>query len=105
MLITLLIPPSHPLPDCGAGACYDCCGIFYVFRTGRPYKLGWQAGPHPTPIEENTRTPKSNRMPDAPHRVKVVAEIVDGIQDLRQNFIGSIKMTQVGARVPPAHSA
>jgi len=27
----------------------------------------------------NKTCPKSNRMPDAPHSVKVVAEVVDGI--------------------------
>src|ERR1700686_166642 len=41
----------------------------------------------------NKTFPKSNRMPDAPHSVKVVAEVVDGIQNLRQHFVGRIKMT------------
>src|SRR2546423_15254999 len=53
----------------------------------------------------NPHSPKSNRMPDAPHSVKVVAKIVDGIEDLREHFIRSIKMTQVGARVAAANLA
>src|SRR5579872_469918 len=38
----------------------------------------------------NQHSPKSNRMPDASHSVKVVSQIVDGIQDLRQDFIRRI---------------
>src|SRR3954468_655216 len=53
----------------------------------------------------NQHSPKSNRMPDAPHSVKVVGQVVDGIEYLRQHFIRSIKVTQVGARVAPANLA
>ena len=44
------------------------------------------------PWEKLDPIPKRNRMTHRPHGVKVEAEIVDGIQDLRQNLIGSIQM-------------
>src|SRR5262249_45694924 len=51
------------------------------------------------------RTPKSNRMPDAPHSVKVETQVVDRIQDLRQYFVRCIKMAQIGPRIASAHAA
>src|SRR5271165_2404297 len=53
--------------------------------------------------EETGPFPKSNRMPYPPHGVKVETQVVVGIQDLRQHFVGGIKMTQIGPRVAPAH--
>ena len=38
-------------------------------------------------------------MPHPPHSVKVETKVVDGVQDLRQQFVGCIKMTQVGPGV------
>src|ERR1700683_1050718 len=49
--------------------------------------------------------PKSNRMPYLPHSVKVETQVVEGIQDLRQNFIGCIEMATICAGVAPASPA
>ena len=37
--------------------------------------------------QENAGTPKSNRMPEAPHSVKVEAEVVNAVQGLRNQLI------------------
>jgi hypothetical protein len=44
-------------------------------------------------------------MPDAPHSVKVVGQVVDGIENLRQEFIRRIKVTKICARVAAANLA
>jgi len=77
-----------------------------TFLTNR-YKLGWQAKADPSNShqKENERFPKSNRMPDATHDVKVEAQVVDGVQDLRKDLVCGIKMPQIGARIAAAHSA
>ena len=38
-------------------------------------------------------------MPYPPHSVKVETQVVDRIQDLRQHFVGCIKVTQIGPGV------
>ena len=57
------------------------------------------------PQKEMGPIPKRNRMTHRPHSVKVEAKVVDGIQDLGQNLVGSIKMPQIGPGVAPAHPA
>src|SRR5437867_8552616 len=44
-------------------------------------------------------------MPDAPHGVKVETQVVDRIEDLSQDFVRCINMSQIGPRIAPAHSA
>src|ERR1041384_7819591 len=44
-------------------------------------------------------------MPDAPHSVKVVAQVVDGVEDLGEYLVRRIEMTQVGARIAAANPA
>lgn len=56
------------------------------------YNWDGKPGQSMEPREEIAHIPKSNRMPDAPHSVKVETQVVDGVQDLRQYFIGCIKM-------------
>ena len=77
-----------------------------TFLTTR-YKLGWQAKADPSNShqKENERFPKSNRMPDATHDVKVEAQVVDGVQDLSKYLVCRIKMPQIGARIAATHSA
>jgi hypothetical protein len=36
--------------------------------------------------------PEQNRMPYRPHGVKVEAQVVDGVQDLRQYFVRCVEM-------------
>ena len=55
--------------------------------------------------QRNARIPKSNRMPDAPHSVKVETQVVDSIEDLGQNFVRRINVPQVSARIALAHTA
>ena len=43
--------------------------------------------------------------PHPPHGVKVIRQIVDGVQHLRQQFVGSIQVPQVGPRVARADFA
>ena len=57
------------------------------------------------PQEKAGPVPKRNRMTHRPHSVKVEAKIVDGIQDLGQNLIGSIKVPQISPRIPLADPA
>jgi hypothetical protein len=45
----------------------------------------------------SSHIPKPYRMPDAPDGVKVEGQVMDGVKDGGQPFIGAIKMTQVGA--------
>src|SRR5436305_1544185 len=54
---------------------------------------------------ETARIPKSNRMPDAPHSVKVETQVVNCVEDLGKYLVGRIKVTQVGPRVALAHAA
>jgi hypothetical protein len=44
-------------------------------------------------------------MPDTPHSVKVETQVVDGIEDLRQDLVRGIDVPQVGARIAAAHAA
>src|SRR5262249_390672 len=46
--------------------------------------------------------PKSNRMTYCPHGVKVEAKVVDGVQNLAQNFVGGIEMPQISTRIAHA---
>jgi len=55
--------------------------------------------------QRNARIPKSNRMPDAPHSVKVETQVVDSIEDLSQNFIRRINVPQVRTRIALAYTA
>src|SRR6266851_5805140 len=49
--------------------------------------------------------PKPNRMTHPPHSVKVETQVMQGVQDLSQHFIGSIEVSQIGPRVTPANPA
>src|SRR6266849_7112041 len=107
-------PASGPsLSPCGARVCLTA-GAYRVFTTGRLTTRYSQQG---TTRDGELRVsfdlltrkkmrafPKSNRMPDAPHSVKVETQVVDSVQDLRQHFIGCIKMTQISPRIPTTHS-
>src|SRR5205809_4786063 len=64
-------------------------------------KLGYSREPR----EEIAHIPKSNRMPDAPHSVKVETQVVDGIEDLGKYLVGRVQVPQVCARVPLADPA
>jgi hypothetical protein len=80
----------------------DYRGNYRVFRTGRPshteYKPGWQARLlFRCPPERKRARPKSNRMPDAAHSVKVEAQVVNCVEDLGKYLVGRIKMPQVSA--------
>ena len=44
---------------------------------------------------ETARIPKSNRMPDAPHSVKVETQVVDCVEDLGKYLVGRIKVPQI----------
>lgn len=61
-------------------------------RTRDPVLLLWQ---RPDVRQTTASSPKSNRMTYPAHRVKVEAQVVDGIQDLGQELVGRIKMAQV----------
>src|SRR5258708_31776722 len=71
-------------------------GSYRVFRTGRLTRNRLQTGMASKvfrslrPPEENRHFPKLDRMPDAPHGVKVETQVVDGVQDLSQDFVGRI---------------
>src|SRR5437667_3715523 len=102
-----VIAPTNPsfVPAAGRGA---ACPTRYlepdVYKQVKPE---WQPRLFvPTAGQQrNARIPKSNRMPDAPHSVKVETQVVDSIEDLSQNFIRRINMTQIGPRVALAHTA
>src|SRR5581483_3823869 len=49
--------------------------------------------------------PKLNRMTHRLHSVKVEAQIVNSVKDLRQHFIRRIEMAQVGAGIAAAYLA
>jgi hypothetical protein len=51
----------------------------------------------PLPARKKRARPKSNRMPDAAHSVKVEAQVVNCVEDLGKYLVGRIKMPQVGA--------
>src|SRR5579883_3312607 len=74
-----------------------CCGTganLWVFPLGM--SRGVQtAGPHTR--KKPGEFPKLNSMTHRFHSVKVEGHVVDGIQDLRQQFSGRIYMAQVGA--------
>src|SRR6266496_218568 len=55
--------------------------------------------------QRNARIPKSNRMPDAPHSVKVETQVMDCVEDLSQDFVRRINVPQIGPRVALAHTA
>ncbi len=44
-------------------------------------------------------------MPYPLHSVKVETQVVDGIEDLRQDLVGRIKVPQIGTGIPPADAA
>src|SRR5208282_851877 len=57
-------------------------------------------------FRKKTRSfPKSNRMTHPPHSVKVETQVVQGVQNLSQHFIGRIKMPQIRAGIALAHAA
>ena len=115
------MPPSAPglLPACNNMRLYICIGCLVVghvshlsymrsepdvynqVQTGMATQAivplaGWQ---------RNARIPKSNRMPDALHSVKVETQVVNSIEDLRQDFVRGINVAEIRARIAPAHSA
>ena len=53
---------------------------YCVIRTGLSiYNWDGKPGHSKEPREEIAHIPKSNRMPDAPHSVKVETQVVDGV--------------------------
>src|SRR6266496_4525583 len=100
--------PHTPLASRGRGIPSEAvCGAVTYSEPGflttgyRNGKLGYSRQPR----EEIAHIPKSNRMPDAPHSVKVETQVVDGIKNLGKYLVGRIQVPEVGARVPPAHPA
>src|SRR5438067_151876 len=75
-----------------------------VFTPGTNWdgKLGYSSDCRQS---ETARIPKSNRMPDAPHSVKVETQVVNCVEDLGKYLVGRIKVPQVGPRVALAHAA
>src|SRR5579864_4684339 len=49
--------------------------------------------------------PKFYRMPHRSHGVKVVGQVVDGVQDLGQDLVARVEVSQVGARIAGADAA
>src|SRR5690242_6573525 len=47
--------------------------------------------------------PKCNRMTHRPHSVKVEAQVVNGVQNLRQYFVRCIEMPKISSRIPGSH--
>src|ERR1700737_2036196 len=66
---------------------------------------GLWSRPRLLPRKTLAPTTKRNRMTHRPHGVKIEAEVVDGIQALRQNLIGGIEMPEVSPGIAPAHPA
>src|SRR5712691_791823 len=50
---------------------------------------------------ESSQVPKRDSLANFPHDVKVKVEVVVGVQDRRQDFVGHKQMPQVSARVAP----
>src|SRR6266852_1154713 len=54
---------------------------------------------------ESSQVPKRDSLANFPHDVKVKVEVVVGVQDRREDFVGHKQMPQVSARVAPADHA
>src|SRR5208337_3761837 len=64
-----------------------------------PGMLSYCFGRDQTPDKLRAFSPKSNRMTYLAHRVKVEAQVVDGVEDLGKDLVRRVKMTQVRAGV------
>lgn len=49
------------------------------------------------PREEIAHIPKSNRMPEPLHSVKVETQVVDGVENLGKDLVRSVQMPEICA--------
>src|SRR2546427_7730925 len=97
-------PASAPGPVQFSGE-FSCIQAGYPSASGMNRGCRARVSVETAHSKENKPLPKFNRMTHRPHGVKVEAEVVDRIQNLRQHLARRIEMPQVGPRVARAHLA